>query len=496
MTGKDMMAINANDLAHYLALAKQHGPLILGGTAAVATTIPLLHWLATRARHGCNTDAHWASRRALRQAYLLAKHGIVLGRIGSQIVRYNGRGHVFVVASTQSGKSRSLVTTTLLGLLPQTSVIIHDPKGELYATTAPYRRTISRVLHVAPCSSVTDHYNPLDAIRLGEDEEVADCQLLGQILANPDGKDVADENENHWLQLTAMALEGLLPYGLRTGKAQHLPGLHALVTQPAEQLQAMFTDMAASPHAQIAKVGSMFSLMDEKQFASVYTSLLRALNLYGDPQIARMVEKSDFCLEDLRQGPQPVSLYLSIPFSHLERTRGLTRLLFRQWLSHVTDVPQDWGKRGWHKVLVMGEEFPSLRRLNIAADLMNQGAGLGVQLCLIAPSMNAIEDIWGTRHNFLDNSHVQCFFGITDERVAERVSKRLGTHTITEERVSTQGGRRSVLRSTRKEPLMDSSAITHMLPNDVLVLARNAQVIVQQSPWNEHEPWKSRGVSV
>lgn len=486
--------MTANDVTYYFTLLKHHGPLLVWGTAAAVVTVELLRWIARRTRHTRTKDAQWGSRRELRKAYLLAKHGIVLGRIGAQVVRYNGRGHVFVVAATQTGKSNSLVKPTLLEPLPHTSVIIHDPKDELHATTSTYRSTISRVIHLAPWSRATDHFNPLDAIRLGEDEEFADIQLLSEMLANPSGDEPRDEASRHFMELAALALGGITLYGLLTGRAMHLPGLHALVTQPQAELQTMFGEMATSPYPQVVQAGTLFSVMDEKQFSNVYTTLLRSVSLYGDPAIASMVATSDFTLRDLRQSPQPTSLYLSVPFQHLERTRGLTRLLLRQWLGHATEVPQDWRKRSWHKLLVMGEEFPSLKKLNIAADLMNHGAGLGIQLCLISPSMNDIEDIWGTHHNFLDNSHAQCFFGITDERIAERISKRLGTHTIVEERVSNQNGRRSVSRSTRKEPLLSSSEITHMDPDNILVIARQTQVIVQQTPWDQSQPWASRGV--
>src|SRR5262245_8254590 len=107
--------------------------------------------------------------------------------------------------------------------------------------------------------------------------------------------------------------------------------------------------------------------------------------------------------------------------------------------------------------------------------------------------MNDIEEIWGVHHNFLDNSHVQAYFGITDERVAERISKRLGTHTVIEERVSWGRGGRSISRVKVKRPLMDASAITHMDPNDILILARQHQVVAQQTPWDQFTPWVLRG---
>src|SRR4030095_14978856 len=89
--------------------------------------------------------------------------------------------------------------------------------------------------------------------------------------------------------------------------------------------------------------------------------------------------------------------------------------------------------------------------------------------------------------------HVRVYFGITDETFAALISRRVGTQTVKEDRVSWGRGGRSVSRAQIKRPLMDSSAITHMDANDILILARQHQVIAQQTPWDQYQPWAGRG---
>jgi type IV secretion system protein VirD4 len=480
----------------YLPVVKLYAPYVTWGLLGIAVLAMLLRGAGRRS--GRRKDARWASRHGLRKAWLLGEVGIVLGRIGGLILRYWGRGHVFVVAATQSGKSGSLVTPTCLEKQPRrgpkVTMIMNDPKDDLYEATATFRRTISRVIHLAPMDSTTDHYNPLDAIRLGTVHETADMQLLEKILVNPEGKPITTEASQHYVDMTETVVGGLTVYGLLTGMATSLGEFYVHTTQG--ELDKIFEQMSKFDHPRVREAAELLRGLDSQQYAGLVSTLKRVFRLYGDPQIGEMVSYSDFALSDLRQGPEPLSVYLSIPFQHLERCRPLTCLLFQQWLGHCTEAPRRWRKLGWHRVLGMGEEFPSLKHLNIAHDIMNQGAGLGVQLCLITPSLNDIEAIWGTHHNFLDNAHVQVFFGITDERVAERISRRLGTHTVTKRRVSWSGGRRTVSTEDVQEPLMTVSDITHMDPNDVIVLARDQQVIAQQTPWGDCEPWASRGVAL
>lgn len=476
------------------AWTKVYGPWLVAGALGLLALTALSRLVSGRGSR--EREARWASKKDLRQAYLLSHRGIVLGRIGGLVLRYGGRGHAFIVAATQTGKSSAIVKPTLLEPQPQTSLLIHDPKGELYATTARYRATISRVIRLAPCDETSDCYNPLDAIRVGTAYEVADVQLFAKVLANPEGTVLRTESEQHFVGVTEIVVAGVTLHGMQTAPplVTCLGDLYTLVTQG--EFAEVIKDMALSHHPIIRTAGTMLNEMDEKQYANVYTTLVRVLQLYADPTVAGMTSRSDFTLEEVRKGPQPLSLYLSIPFEHLARMRPLTCLIFQQLLSRAVAVPPSWQQEGYFRLLGMGEEFPSLKHLQIVADVFNQGAGLGVQLCLVTPSLNDIEQIWGTHHNFLDNAHVQVFFGITDEAVARRVSARLGTHQVKRDRVSWHRGGRTVTRDWVQEPLLDSSAITHMDPNDVLVLARNHQVIVQQTPWEQYQPWKGRGVAV
>lgn len=490
---EDAMAVNVHDVLAWSQQVKPYAPYVLGGAAGLALTAQLPRMIRGPQRK----EAHWASWHELKKAQLLSKHGVVVGRIGNRVLRYGGPGHVFVVAASQTGKSRTLKCTLLEPQPtrgPKVSMVVFDPKGEHYESTHDYRATQSRVIRLAPCSRDTDCFDNLDVIRWGEDDEVADVQLLAGMLANPEGVEFRTESERFWVGLSATVIGGMVVHGHETGCATSLGDFYTLVTQ-GNFYEDVAKPMAQSFHPLAKAAGQKLMEMDQTQYGNVMMTLRQTLDLYADPRIADMGTRSDFALEDVRSGPEPLTIYVCIPFEHLERTRPWVRLFFRQLLGRSTSVPNNWRKRGYHKLLVLGEEFPSLKHLQIAEDLLNQGAGLGVQLCTITPSLNSIEEIWGQHHNFKENSHIQLYFGIQDEGVGESISKRLGDHTVWHKHVTRQSrGGSSVSWEAKKEWLMTSSDITHMDPNDIIIIARDAQVIAQQNPWDQYEPWQSRGV--
>jgi hypothetical protein len=103
-------------------------------------------------------------------------------------------------------------------------------------------------------------------------------------------------------------------------------------------------------------------------------------------------------LRDLRESGRPLTFYLSIPFGDQDRLRPLSRLLVRQVLDHCTQRQAGH----LHRLLLLIDEMPALKRLPVLSDGLNFLAGYGVHLCLITPSLNSLVQLYGPHHNFLD----------------------------------------------------------------------------------------------
>src|SRR5712691_9065118 len=97
------------DLGSAFLWYQAHLPLVGGLAASGIVGLKALRLRGTRQHARQHGEARWATVAALRQAGLLRPHGVILGRYRRRLLRFPGPGHMLVVASTQSGKSTSIV---------------------------------------------------------------------------------------------------------------------------------------------------------------------------------------------------------------------------------------------------------------------------------------------------------------------------------------------------------------------------------------------------
>lgn len=425
----------------------------------------------------------WSSTRQLRKAGLFADEGLILGRRRGRLLRHNGPEHLLVVASTQSGKTTNFVYPNLLTW--RQSVLVHDPKEELFAETAGWRRTFSCVVHISPTSSVSQRYNPLDAIRLTTEHEMRDVQLVSEALVTPEGPggETRSGSTQHFNAMAEEALGALILYGLYTQRARSLGALNDLIARVA--FDKLLTRLLHYPHAGIKRAAMILTQTNGRDERSgIFSTTSRALRLYTDPLIARMTERSDFVLHDLRERARPMSLYLSIPFGDQERLRGVTRLITRQVLDYCVSQ-----KEGWHwKLLGMIDEVPGLKRMNLLTDGLNYFAGYGVRLALITPSIEELIKTYEVHHNFLEGCKVQVIFGMYDAKVAEMFSQRVGMREGWKQRRTGRGAYAEKV----KEPLLSATALMGLPDEQALVIVGRYKVIARKTYYKDNAVWAAR----
>ncbi len=180
-----------NPLDTILALgtwSQHHSREVLGGLLAVPLLAGLLGLVKRARRTDATThgSARWATPREVRRVGLMAREGVVIGRLGRRILCDTSETHVLLVGPTRGGKGIGVIIPTLLTW--SGSALILDPKdGENAAVTAPWRRQYGRVEAFTPCRNAQACLNVLDTIRLKTRQEFGDAQLIAQSLVAPDG---------------------------------------------------------------------------------------------------------------------------------------------------------------------------------------------------------------------------------------------------------------------------------------------------------------------
>ncbi|WP_257541791.1 MULTISPECIES: conjugal transfer protein TraG [unclassified Sphingobium] len=448
-----------------------------GGILAIAAAIFMSIIRAREARNVATYgSARWAETKEIRSAGLLGPDGVLLGRYDRDYLRHDGPEHVLCFAPTRSGKGVGLVVPTLLTW--PGSCIVHDIKGENWTLTAGFRAKHGRVLLFDPTNAKSSAYNPLLEVRQGE-WEVRDVQNIADILVDPEG---SLDKRNHWEKTSHSLLVGAILHVLYAEPDKTLAGVANFLSDPRRPVEATLRAMMetqhlgdAGVHPVIASSARELLNKSENERSGVLSTAMSFLGLYRDPVVARVTARCDWRIADLVGSKLPVSLYLVVPPSDINRTKPLIRLILNQIGRRLTEELTLSGKR--HRLLMMLDEFPALGRLDFFESALAFMAGYGLKSFLIAQSLNQIERAYGPNNSILDNCHVRVAFATNDERTAKRVSDSLGTATEMRDSTNYAGhrlapwlGHLMVSRQETARPLLTPGEIMQLPPADEIVM--------------------------
>jgi len=453
------------------------GIAVSGALVSIVVAIGLSVWRAREAKNVATYgSARWAEPEEIRAAGLLGPDGVLLGRLDGDYLRHDGPEHVLCFAPTRSGKGVGLVVPTLLTW--PGSVIVHDIKGENWTLTAGFRAQHGRVLLFDPTDAASSAYNPLLEVRRG-DMEVRDVQNIADILVDPEG---ALDKRNHWEKTSHSLLVGAILHVLYAEPDKTLAGVASFLSDPKRPVEATLRAMMSTPHLGEAGVhpviaSSARELLNksDNERSGVLSTAMSFLGLYRDPVVAKVTARCDWRIADLVAGDRPVSLYLVVPPSDINRTKPLIRLILNQVGRRLTEDLKTSANR--HRLLLMLDEFPALGRLDFFESALAFMAGYGIKSFLIAQSLNQIEKAYGANNSVLDNCHVRVAFAANDERTAKRVSDALGTATEMRDSTNYAGHRLSpwlghlmVSRQETARPLLTPGEVMQLPPADELLL--------------------------
>ena len=458
-------------------------------------------------RTDAHGSAHWASPAEVHKTGLLAADGVYVGawRDRSGTTRYlrdDGPAHVLAFAPTRSGKGVGLVLPTLLSW-PH-SAVVHDIKGENYALTAGWRASElgGRVVRFeASAVNGSARFNPLLEVRLRTPFEVQDVQNIVAMLCDPDGKG-AEGPDAHWIVSASSMLAGIVLHVLYAEQDRSLAGVAALLSSSRfASTEQLFEYMLNTPHdpdlacgwtnAQgrptvthpvVAMAARDMLNKDPKEAASVLSTAIRFMTLFRDPIVATNTSASDFTVRDLMHDELPVSLYLVVPPSDMDRLKPLTRLVLSQILRTLTAEMSFEGGRSVanykHRLLLMIDELPSLGRLDVLQTALAYMAGYGIKAYLITQDVAQLQAAYGgpnSSETIVANCHIQVAYAPNKIETMEMLSTLAGQATVRTEQRTYSGGRFGfrggvqVSYTESERPLLTPDEARRLPPDDALV---------------------------
>ncbi|MFI3257022.1 MAG: type IV secretory system conjugative DNA transfer family protein [Spirochaetales bacterium] len=485
--------------------------------------------------------ARFASKKDLKENGLLAKSdGVILAQLDSakvsankknntalqlnlkkqaQFIEHSGKANTLLLAPTGSGKGVGVLIPTLLNY--KGSMIIFDPKGENYNITAGYRKGFSRVIRFAPLSEFTARFNPVMAIRDGDEYAFSDANLIADIIFAPAKAGSQDETSQYFSNsarnmVTTVLLHlrfcpdiapeekniaGVLRYltGLDEEKSddeeneneengkdekwkQIIESKHYYEIHIGDKTQKI---LAPKIHKIIAQGATRAMNQNSKEKASTYSTVFSKLQLFEDPMLSNATSHSDFEIEDFIHCEEPISLYLIVPYAHVQRIAPVFKLLISFMLKKLSDGETQHGSvKLKNHLIFMLDEFPVLGNFPDIAQVMGVLRGYGINFIIVCQALSQLIDIYGQNHPFLDHCVVQVVYAPGSTKDAEEFSNAIGNETFSELKISSSGRRFSGSSNlnfndnSSGRRLLDVADLKRLGSDKCLVLAHGMQPYV------------------
>jgi type IV secretion system protein VirD4 len=491
------------DLLTRLGQWGQHHPReLLYGAAAVPILAGLAGLVTRKQRQASDVlgSARWATPREVAEAKLMARHGVVVGRLGRQVLCDDGETHLLLCGPTRSGKGRGVIIPTLLTW--GESALILDPKdGENYEVTAPWRGRYTEVAAFTPCREPQACLNVLDTIRLQTPHEFGDAQVIAESLVAP--AELARESATslHFRELAALLLTAAILHVCYQSPRKSLAGVWDFLTQQHESLAECLKTMATAQHhgtgvhqAIAAMTTAMKNITGDRELSSVWTTAIRPLVLYADPLIAASTDTSTLDLNTLQYADTPVSLYLIAP-----SPMALTRLhpLYRVILDVALTCLMDHPVRTWqHRLVICGDELPQFgytRAIDKGVAVM---AGYGIKCLVVTQDLPQLEEVFGPHTALWGNTDLKIFHAPTNDLTARRISENLvGRGTVEHPVASRQAGilgRQSVSFQHVARPLLTTDEVMELDPRKEIVRVSSVKPILAEKA-DYRNDWEFKG---
>jgi type IV secretion system protein VirD4 len=461
------------------------------------------------------TVSEWADGKEVLAGYPYDPGKIFVGFRGGKPVGVGDDRHVLTVAGSRAGKGVSLMVPNLL--LYEGSVLAIDPKGELARITLRSRAAQGHACYALDPVGISGHksacFNPLLELDLASETLVDDVAQIAEALI------VSNERDPHWSDNARRLIKTIILYVLHSTEAEpqerHFGNVLALLSltdehvvqraarDKVDKMRALFSLLVEADDVfggEIEREGEAFLQLYERgdrEFAGILSTARTQLEFLGSAPLMATLKRSDFSLKDLKVGKATV--YLCVPASLMTRYARWLRLIISMAMTSF----ERYGQKPKIPVLMLLEEFNVLGHMDVIETAAGQIAGCGVKLWTVLQDLSQIQrhyrQSWET---FIGNAGVLTFFGNSDWRTLNYISKKLGGIGMTLERASgasmtaLYGGAKAIQEDIRETPLLHTHEIEKLFAREesrvLVAVAGRKPFVVRRAIYFEDAMFKGQ----
>jgi type IV secretion system protein VirD4 len=414
-------------------------------------------------------------------------------------IRYVGDRHLMTIGPNGSGKSRRVLLPNL-ALLKGWSVVVVDPKGELFQMVAEYRDAgLKNSLVLNPFRVLinrSDGFNPVAALDPSSDDFPDDALTLAEALIRMEGKDP------HWAASAQDLMAALIMFSrLSQPDGGSLAHVRDILGRPLGVLaQTMTLLIAVAKNKKCPELetkGARFiDLSPESRELSsiVSTALTQTRWLDSRPLKADLSSDHDYDFGQLKD--VPTSIWLILPARRLGTHSTWMRLMIAAILQPLLKDT----RKAKVPVLLMLDEYPALAEggFPIIERNMAMFRGYGVKLWTVFQDLSQAKRLYGDHwESFAANAGVLQSFAPQDLTTADYLSKRMPLTAMSAEAQNRSFGDQSDKPSSSHSSNVSEKGMPLMLPQHLRNMDEGISVIFShktKGPIRSYLPWKVKGL--
>lgn len=434
-------------------------------------------------------------------------------------ITFSPATHALIIGTTGSGKTTGFVDPTIRILAEsktQPSMLISDPKGELYLTHAEVLRKKGYRVQVLdlrnPYHSV--RWNPLERAYLNYErmvhleEEVTLNEEHGSYLfegveyIDVLAKDTAvtvrkqqlfdmvyedlndithalcpvqNKNEPMWesgaqsfiLAVLLAMLEDLENPKLEMRKEKYnfyaLTKVATNTEEDCEQLNKYFKGRSSLSRA--VTLSKQVLSSSEKTRASYLSTTFDKLSMFSDQSLCALTSENEMNFAEMAE--QPSVLFLQIPDEKETRHALASLLILQAYKELVGKATESPGLTLSRPVYFLLDEFGNLPKIEKLEQMITVGRSRNIWLNLVVQSYAQLAKVYEEKSAEIikSNCNVKVFIGTTDAKTIEEISKSCGNYSIIQRSSGFQSGHGeeiSTNSSVKERPLIYPSELAQL----------------------------------
>lgn len=420
--------------------------------------------------------------------------GIIVGKVPKKdelfIIPHNTKidnRNVFTVGSAGSGKGQAVVINNIINN-DKESMIVTDPKGELYRFTADLKRDQGYKVYSIDFINFNDGgYNPLDYVF---DDQ--DSQQVAKTIAKNSGKDLKEDffHVEGQRLLTALITYCKYEYGDKANIPDHVLGMFHRINKDQYYLEELLENMDKDhPAYQLLQ---STTIAEGKTKAGIDASFMQQVGIFTIGKVARMTRKSTFNFREFQEHKS--ILYVKIPMDE-NPFSPLTATFFDQLINVLYKYADQNNSVLKIPTMFILDEFANIGRIEKYPRVLATCRGLGMSMLTIVQDIGQLESLYGKElaRSIISNHDTQIFLRTKDIETAKYFSQLSGETTarMNTKSTSIQGGifstHHSHSKSTQeqyvKKQLITAGELTNIDRNDSYVFVSGYYPLKVEKAW-------------